>query len=205
MGNKLAIMGRQQLIFIGDYEDLPAVAQDGDMAFCADVAQGQVYVWDVEAGKWKSAAQTTKYGLAAENPLGYRQGRQFYYATDTGYLMQFITGAAKNVAGMILATGSYTGNGANGRQIATGFLPLWVFLQSEYLGSPAYTQAHMSLLLGSGSMNLGTRGILSTNGQVRNADAPYIHASDGFVVDSSLIEGNYNATEYKYIAARLLA
>lgn len=98
---------------------------------------------------------------------------------------------APGAAGRDLATGTYTGNGADGRQIAVGFKCSMVIIQ---------------IVVGA-----QYRGVLIPNAALTDSQAAhnqddlatsYLHATDGFVVTqtAATINLNFNASVYYYWA-----
>lgn len=93
-----------------------------------------------------------------------------------------------------IKTGSYTGNGADARQITTGFECVYVIIMGE---TASYTQ--VTWVVASAGNLCWRPGTDPVNG-ASNAE-PYLHASDGFVVgDEAQVEANTNTKSYYYIA-----
>ena len=80
--------------------------------------------------------------------------------------------------------GQYTGDGTNGRQIALGFKPTIVIMLDKLLS--------VTVIFVSGAT-------LDNASADRTAQA-YIHATDGFVVETTVSATNTNARVYRYVA-----
>jgi hypothetical protein len=116
------------------------------------------------------------------------------------YFPKRVAGAAKSIA-----TGSYTGNGTDGRQITVGFQCSLVIIHGapggvteEWILIPNYSIQHEGYQTGPGTEAIHYSSTVRT----------YLHASDGFVVSNTVTAGtlagsNRNLDTYYYWAISL--
>lgn len=150
-----------------------------------------------------------QYGAAAAIPAtGDVVAGSFYFETDTGILKQEQSGSWVGVAKhrwalnkflkgagvgadptevTLIATGTYTGNLAGARQIATGFKCSCVILGTTNLNDRVYW------LIPSQTFANDQTGVL-----IDATAHCYLHAADGFVGDVN--HGNVNTYVYRYWA-----
>jgi len=99
---------------------------------------------------------------------------------------------ATPAAGANFASGSYSGNGVDDRQITTGFLCKAVFILSQAtIGIDAFMVLHPS---GADCIHWADTDC------VDDEEKPYLHATDGFVLGDAVRYANNDGTTYKYVA-----
>jgi len=99
---------------------------------------------------------------------------------------------AMPAAGPNFASGSYTGNGVDDRQITTGFICKCVLILNQGISSVDF----FPVLNPTGADTLDIRDTDSVDDQ----EKPYLHASDGFVLGGAANKANGDGESYKYVA-----
>ena len=94
--------------------------------------------------------------------------------------------------GASIASGTYTGNATDNRQITTGFVCQAVFIQERGLSTPTT----WVVLNPTGSDCIQ----IPVNANPNDMVKPYLHATDGFTLGSEATTANLNAIVYAYIA-----
>lgn len=175
-------------VFSDTYANLPVVGvKIEDLGYATD--RLALYRWSGAA--WGALTRYQGSGLAANipNAANVPEG-SLYYCTDTLVLKQVSGGAWINVYAQQIASGSYTGDNAAGRQITVGFIPKLVLIEGAsscklFTLIPSQTIGHYD-------------GVAYHTNPVAMV---YIHAADGFVVDMGSNPGsNLLAAVYYYLA-----
>ncbi len=186
--NELQQFNISRKTYYCDYADIPDSAADGDLAFATDLYQ--LYV--KEAGAWVAITPYSNYGLAASIPdASDLMDGSLYFETDTGLLKQVQSSAWVVITGGYCCTGTYTGDGDSDRQITTGFECVLIVIIEDVASGDTY-----EYFVADQARNC----YIKSDDIVKTASYPYLHANDGFVVDTDATGANNNGSEYKYIA-----
>lgn len=158
----------------------------------ADLPDGSLYhdtdtgtLYQNQSGSWVALVSL----FAATNPESLTPSSSTAQGTGT------TAARVDHVHGMSgfaqIASGSYTGNGTDGRNITVGFVPYLVVIHTD---SGGYGTGQWIIV----NTGYGIQHKTSSNHLYRSALD--IDASDGFVVGDNHDEANYNGESYKYVA-----
>ena len=120
MDTKVKVIPRIRRVIYATYANFPTTGlKTGDLAYATD--RLVFYRWSGAA--WQSLTIHSSSGTAANIPAAADvPNGSLYYETDTAKTKQVQAGAWVEIsAKRQIVTGSYAGNGADGRQITTGF------------------------------------------------------------------------------------
>ena len=134
---------------------------------------------------------TTEHDVVARHPLSVLDSAVCSETEADGKITAHAGVAGAHHAPKKTATGGYTGNGADDRQITTGFKCSCVIIQNtDKANSRAVIIPNMALIDGSATDNK------------EETAKHYFHATDGFVVSCtwSDVDLNFNGSEYYFWA-----